>query len=272
MWHPAWNNITMKPSFLSLVRYFIVTLLIFFHCELRKKSMSQPVNQINFVPCRWCSSECPIVLLEPPTHAQILIPEAQQWLNFSHCCFGHVGVRRRCDMSFWKFYGKWGIKRAFHEAKEHKVWIFIVWVMVIRGNLFIWGQCGQHKKILEIFFFNKKIKNCAMLDRFIATREALVHSIPISEVKDMKSDVLHALKGFLFEKKLWTLFAGSFLTIFKKEKLHRFWNFFYNISTIGIKNIYWNLLAIPIFLSSHTHSYLHKNQVFLNFLNFNSFL
>jgi hypothetical protein len=29
-----------------------------------------------------------------------------------------------------------------------------------------------------------------MLDRFIPTREALVHSIPISEVKDMKSDVL----------------------------------------------------------------------------------
>jgi hypothetical protein len=31
-----------------------------------------------------------------------------------------------------------------------------------------------------------------MLDRSIPTREALVHSIPISEVKDMKSDVLQA--------------------------------------------------------------------------------
>jgi hypothetical protein len=41
-----------------------------------------------------------------------------------------------------------------------------------------------------------------MLDRSIPTREALVHSIPISEVKDMKSDVLQALKGFLSEKKL----------------------------------------------------------------------
>jgi hypothetical protein len=39
-----------------------------------------------------------------------------------------------------------------------------------------------------------------MLDRSIPTREALVHSIPISEVKDMKSDVLRALKGFLSEK------------------------------------------------------------------------
>jgi hypothetical protein len=41
-----------------------------------------------------------------------------------------------------------------------------------------------------------------MFDRSIPTREALVHSIPISEVKDMKSDVLQALKGFLSERKL----------------------------------------------------------------------
>jgi hypothetical protein len=41
-----------------------------------------------------------------------------------------------------------------------------------------------------------------MLDRFIPTREALVHSIPISEVKDMRSDVLRALKAFISRKKL----------------------------------------------------------------------
>jgi hypothetical protein len=39
-----------------------------------------------------------------------------------------------------------------------------------------------------------------MLDRSIPTMKALVHSIPISEVKDMKSDVLWALKASLFEK------------------------------------------------------------------------
>jgi hypothetical protein len=39
-----------------------------------------------------------------------------------------------------------------------------------------------------------------MLDRFIPTREALVHCIPISEVKDMKSDVLRALTASLSEK------------------------------------------------------------------------
>jgi hypothetical protein len=33
------------------------------------------------------------------------------------------------------------------------------------------------------------------------TREALVHSIPINEVKDMKSDVLWALKESLSEEK-----------------------------------------------------------------------
>jgi hypothetical protein len=39
-----------------------------------------------------------------------------------------------------------------------------------------------------------------MLDRSIPTREALVHSILISEVKDMKSDLLWALKASHSEK------------------------------------------------------------------------
>jgi hypothetical protein len=39
-----------------------------------------------------------------------------------------------------------------------------------------------------------------MLDRSIRTRKALVHSIPISEVRDMKSDILRALKASHFEK------------------------------------------------------------------------
>jgi hypothetical protein len=108
------------------------------------------------------------------------------------------------------------IRRAFCEAKERKIWTFIVGVMVIRGILFICGQCGQHKKLLQIFF--KKIKeNCAILDRSISTRKALVHSIPISEVKDIKSDVLQALKASLFEKKLRTLFVGLVLTISRKK-------------------------------------------------------
>jgi hypothetical protein len=47
-----------------------------------------------------------------------------------------------------------------------------------------------------------------MLDRSIRTRKALVHSIPISEVKDMKSDVLRALKGYLFYKKTLNLDCG----------------------------------------------------------------
>jgi hypothetical protein len=41
-----------------------------------------------------------------------------------------------------------------------------------------------------------------MLDRSIPTKEALVHFIPISEVKNMKSDVLQALMASLSEKKL----------------------------------------------------------------------
>jgi hypothetical protein len=108
-----------------------------------------------------------------------------------------------------------------------------------------------------------------MLDRSIPTRKALVHSIPISEVKDMKTDVLRALKGSLSGKKLWTLFAGSILTIFKKEKLHRLWISWCNISTVGIKKNQ-DSLTIHFFLSSHIHSYLlillkYKNQVLLIF-------
>jgi hypothetical protein len=41
-----------------------------------------------------------------------------------------------------------------------------------------------------------------MLDSSIPTGKDLFHSIPINEVKDMKSDVLRALKASLFEKKL----------------------------------------------------------------------
>jgi hypothetical protein len=49
--------------------------------------------------------------------------------------------------------------------------------------------------------FLKNIKeNCAMFERSIPTREALVHSILISEVKDMKTDVLQALKASLSKK------------------------------------------------------------------------
>jgi hypothetical protein len=49
-----------------------------------------------------------------------------------------------------------------------------------------------------------------MLDRSIPTRKALVHSIPISEVKDKKCNVLWALKASLSKKNsepcLWAQF------------------------------------------------------------------
>jgi hypothetical protein len=41
-----------------------------------------------------------------------------------------------------------------------------------------------------------------MLDRSIPTKEALVHSIPIREVKDMTSDVLRAVKASFLKKTL----------------------------------------------------------------------
>jgi hypothetical protein len=58
-----------------------------------------------------------------------------------------------------------------------------------------------------------------MLDRSIPTREALVHSIPISEVKDMKSDVLRALKAFLSEKINLNLVCGLNFNNFQERKI-----------------------------------------------------
>jgi hypothetical protein len=49
-----------------------------------------------------------------------------------------------------------------------------------------------------------------MLDRSIPLREALVHSILISEVKDMKSDVLRALKASLSKKTLNLVYRLNF--------------------------------------------------------------
>jgi hypothetical protein len=56
-----------------------------------------------------------------------------------------------------------------------------------------------------------------MLDRFIPTREVLVHSILISEVKDMKSDVLRALKGFLSEKNFEPCLRAHFKQLSRKK-------------------------------------------------------
>jgi hypothetical protein len=58
-----------------------------------------------------------------------------------------------------------------------------------------------------------------MLDRSIPTRVAWVYSIPISKVKDMKSDVLWALKAFLFRKKTLNLIWGLNFNNFQERKI-----------------------------------------------------
>jgi hypothetical protein len=59
----------------------------------------------------------------------------------------------------------------------------------------------------------------AMLDRSIHTRKTLVHSIPISEVKDMKSDVLRALKASHSEKKTLNLVCKLNFNNFQERKI-----------------------------------------------------
>ena len=81
-----------------------------------------------------------------------------------------------------------------------------MWNFRFEGKL---GQGKHHKKLLLIFF--KKIEeNCAMLNRSIPTRKALVHSIPISEVKDMKSDVLGPLKASHLKKNFELFLSAQF--------------------------------------------------------------
>jgi hypothetical protein len=58
-----------------------------------------------------------------------------------------------------------------------------------------------------------------MLDTSIPTRKALVHSIPISEVKDMKSDVLRALKASLSAKKTLNLVCRLNFNNFQERKI-----------------------------------------------------
>jgi hypothetical protein len=139
----------------------------------------------------------------------ILTPKGP-WLPYMEFRdFGHTSTIPICHWIFWNFFGRWEIQKAFQQAITRKIWTFNVGVMVIRGILFIWRQSGQYKKLPQIFFLKIK-ENFTMLDRSIPTREALVHSIPISEVKDMKSDVLRALKASLsgksFEPCLWAQF------------------------------------------------------------------
>jgi hypothetical protein len=76
---------------------------------------------------------------------------------------------------------------------------------------------ATQKTSSNIFLKNKR--NCAMLDRSICTKKALVHSIPISEVKDMKSNVLQALKASLFEKNTLNLVCGLNFNNFKERKI-----------------------------------------------------
>jgi hypothetical protein len=74
------------------------------------------------------------------------------------------------------------------------------------------------QKLPQIFFYKIK-ENCTMLDRSICPREALVHSILIIEVKDMKSDVLRALKGISFWKKTLNLVYELNFNNFQERKV-----------------------------------------------------
>jgi hypothetical protein len=55
-------------------------------------------------------------------------------------------------MIFWEFYGEYGIRRAFYEAKECKIWTSIVGVIMIKGILIIEGKVGNTKNFFKYIF------------------------------------------------------------------------------------------------------------------------
>jgi hypothetical protein len=76
----------------------------------------------------------------------------------------------------------------------------------------------SHNSFFKYFFIKIKIK-IVMLDRSIPTKKALIHSIPIREVKDKKSDVLWILKAFLSKQKPFNLVCGLNFNNFQEKKI-----------------------------------------------------
>jgi hypothetical protein len=64
-----------------------------------------------------------------------------------------------------------------------------------------------------------RVAQKASSNRSIPTRKALVHSILISEVKDMKSDVLQAGKASLSEKEPMNLVCRLNFNNFQERKI-----------------------------------------------------
>jgi hypothetical protein len=67
----------------------------------------------------------------------MLTPKVLRGQILAFAVFRHVAVIRRCDMIFGEFYTRLGIRRAFYEAKEHRIWTFFVGVVVIKRIIFI---------------------------------------------------------------------------------------------------------------------------------------
>ena len=65
-------------------------------------------------------------------------------------------------------------------------------------------------------YFLKGIKNTTLLHKFIRMWEALIHLIPMSEVKDMRSQVLWAIDANFQKKTLKCHFKLNFNNIPKK--------------------------------------------------------
>jgi hypothetical protein len=101
-----------------------------------------------------------------------------------------------------------------------------------RNSIYLRAVRATQKTSLNIFLENKRKLYHVRYVHIYKESFGSFHSNQWSE--RYEKCCFTGTKGISFKKKLWTFFAGSILTIFKKEKLHRLWISLCNISTIGI--------------------------------------
>jgi hypothetical protein len=114
-----------------------------------------------------------------------------------------------------------------------------------------------------------------MLDRSIPTR---VIPFRLVKWKIWKVMFYGHWRHLFLGKNLWTLFSGSILTIFKKEKLHGLWNSFCNISTIKVEknlkfvsNSVFPFITYPFLLidfSKYKFKFIYLMSIHLTFLRY----
>ena len=107
------------------------------------------------------SSLCSLYLSPMSSHVILnvvmtLTPNVPRDQILAFVVLRHVVVIRRCDMILGEFYGKWRIRRAFYEAKEHKIWTLLWELWWSKNSFHVRAMRATQKTSSNIFLENKK--------------------------------------------------------------------------------------------------------------------